>query len=178
MTQGRPLQKQEIPLLWTIDRRERIERIGYHTPAGIEFREERYDMGGWPPGEAEKGESMLRECFDRGGWFRGEFNGERLVAAAVLDSRFLPGEGRRLQLSFLHVGHGARGRGLGRKLFELAAAEARARGATHLYISATPSENTIGFYRGMGCCVTARVDPELFALEPLDIHFECPLLAQ
>jgi hypothetical protein len=42
-----------------------------------------------------------------------------------------------------------------------------------LYISATPSENTINFYLRSGCRVTAQLDPELFALEPKDIHLEC-----
>ena len=75
-----------------------------------------------------------------------------------------------LQLKFLHVSNGYRDQGLGRRLFNLAAEEASRRGARRLYISATPSEHTIGFYLGLGCSVTAEPDPDLFALEPDDIH--------
>jgi hypothetical protein len=55
----------------------------------------------------------------------------------------------------------------------VAKATARERGAKRLYISATPSENTINFYLRRGCVVAAEVDPHLFELEPEDIHLEC-----
>jgi hypothetical protein len=51
-----------------------------------------------------------------------------------------------------------------------AAEEARRRGAGHMYISATPSEHTVTFYLGLGCCVSASPVPELLELEPDDIH--------
>ena len=66
-----------------------------------------------------------------------------------------------------------RRQGVGRRLFELAKATARENGAKQLYISATPSENTINFYLRSGCRVTKQPDPELLALEPEDIHLEC-----
>ena len=49
-------------------------------------------------------------------------------------------------------------------------AKARELGAGSLYVSATPSENTVDYYRHLGCVVTREVDPELYALEPEDIH--------
>ena len=44
--------------------------------------------------------------------------------------------------------------------------------ARKLYISATPSENTINFYLNIGCIITREVDQALFELEPEDIHLE------
>ena len=79
---------------------------------------------------------------------------------------------RELQLEFLHVGQQHRGASLGRTLFEKALARARELGARRLYVSATPSENTIGFYLRRGCRVTDDVDAALFELEPEDIHLE------
>jgi hypothetical protein len=63
----------------------------------------------------------------------------------------------------------------GRQLFAHAQAAAQERWARGLYISATPSTHTVGFYRSLGCRLIAEPDPELFALEPEDIHFVCPL---
>jgi len=60
-------------------------------------------------------------------------------------------------------------------LFNLAVAEARRRGAKWMYISATPSEHTIGFYLRLGCQVTLEPDPDLFELEPEDIRLEYDL---
>jgi GNAT superfamily N-acetyltransferase len=128
-----------------------------------------------PTGEAEKYTPILRDCFDRGGWFYGAFDDERLIGAVVLESNFIGMHQNQLQLKFLHVSRSYKNRGLGAKLFELAKATARERGATRLYISATPSENTINFYTRLGCVVAKDPDPELFELEPEDIHLQCSL---
>src|SRR4029077_17309934 len=94
---------------------------------------------------------------------------------AVLESRFI-GKGKdHLQLKFLHISSCYRDKGFGQQLFDLAASEARQRGAKSLYISAPPSEHTINFYLRLGCKVVSEPDPELFELEPEDIHLEYDL---
>jgi predicted N-acetyltransferase YhbS len=75
----------------------------------------------------------------------------------------------------MHVGRDYRDQGLGARLFEQARDAARALGAPAMYISATPSEHTIRFYQARGATLLAVPDPELFALEPEDIHLECPV---
>ena len=102
----------------------------------------------------------------------GAFDNERLVAVAILDSRFIGNPEDQLQLKFLHVSRSFRKQGLGSKLFELAKLAARQKGAKRLYISATRSENTVNFYMRLGCTLVKEPDPELFALEPVDIHLE------
>ena len=52
---------------------------------------------------------------------------------------------------------------------------ARSRGAVGLYISATPSENTVHFYQRRGALLLRTPDAELFVREPEDIHLECPV---
>jgi len=59
---------------------------------------------------------------------------------AILDSLFVSRESRRM--------------GLGRQLFGLCAAAARAEGARMLYISAEPAVETQAFYRSVGCVPT------------------------
>ncbi len=132
-------------------------------------------MRGWPEGEPEHYEPMLLECFDHGGTFYGAFHEDVLVGASVLEARRIGRALDRLQLPFLHVSQRQRGTGLGRLLFERAAARAHELGARQLYVSATPSENTIRFYLRRGCRVAREVDPALFALEPEDIHLELDL---
>jgi len=68
------------------------------------------------------------------------------------------------------VSHDHRNQGLGRLLFEQAVERARAMGASRLYISATPSENTVDVYLHLGCVVANELDDELFELELEDIH--------
>lgn len=177
MIYGRQLARDEVRRIWTIDRSEVIE-MTYTLAEGMLLpRPEYFAVRGWPPGEIGLYTSLLEDCFERGGWFFGLFDGNRLVGVAVLESRFIGQPADQLQLEFLHVSNGYRDQGLGRQLFELAAAEARRRGARRLYISATPSQHTIDFYLGLGCFVTSEPDPGLLALEPDDIHLEYSLAA-
>jgi len=170
---GRELRREEIEQVWAIDRSEAINNVYYLARGTLTLTPEHYDMRGWPPGEAEKYTPGLIACFDRGGWFWGLFDQAKLIGAAVLESKFIGPNKDQLQLKFLHVSRAYRRQGLGRQLFELAKVKARERGARRLYISATPSENTINFYLRLGCTMTQEPDPELFEFEPEDIHLEC-----
>ena len=85
----RALTRDEIHDLWSIDRRETIEAM-YRVEGGeLVRRRERHDVRGWPPGEPERDERILLDCFDHGGWLLGAFEGEWLVGVAVLESRFI-----------------------------------------------------------------------------------------
>jgi N-acetylglutamate synthase-like GNAT family acetyltransferase len=53
--------------------------------------------------------------------------------------------------------------------------KARDLGAKKLYVSATPSLNTITFYQNRGFKLTKDVNQELFEKEPEDIHMELTL---
>ena len=173
----RELERQEVRDVWSIDRAEVIDKIYYRDGNDLVLKPEHYDMKGWPPGEPEHYGPILLDCFDRGGTFYGAFDGEKLIGTAVLESRFI-GQGKdQLQLKFLHVSRGHRQAGLGRTLFEKAVEKARELGARRLYISSTPSENTVRFYLRRGCRVTEDVDPALFELEPEDIHLELEIPA-
>ena len=169
----RRLEREEIGLLWTIDRRELVERIYEVRDGGLVLRPAFFDIPGWPTREPAKTMPLLEASFDRGGVFLGVFDDARLVGAAVIDTRRLGPAGDLVQLSFLHVGRDHRRLGVGTELFEAAQDVAAELGAAGLYVSATPSENTVDFYRRRGCRVTLHPDPELLALEPEDVHFEC-----
>jgi len=173
----RALERHELDDLWSIDRAELIERVYYHEADELVLVPERHDVKGWPAGEPEQYGPILLDCFDRGGTCLGSFDGETLIGAAVLDHRPVGSEKDRLQLKFLHVSQRHRQAGHGRRLFEEAVTRARALGARRLYVSATPSENTVGFYLRRGCRVANEVDPALFELEPKDIHLELDIPA-
>jgi len=171
----RALRRDEIDQIWSIDRGEVIENIYILVDGELTLKPDYYDVCGWPPGEGKTYTPLLIDCYDRGGWFYGVFEDGRLAAVAILESKFIGEPRDMLQLKFLHVSRAYRGQGLGRQLFGKAKEVAVQRGARRLYISATPSEHTINFYLRLGCTVTRQPDPELFALEPEDIHLECAI---
>jgi predicted N-acetyltransferase YhbS len=171
----RLLQREELADVWTIDRREVVENIYVLRDGQLALTPHNFDIRGWQHGEPELYTPMFLDCYDRGGTFWGAFEGDALVGTAILESRLIGSQRDTLQLKFLHVSRDYRKRGLGASLFSKAAETAKSLGAAKMYISATPSENTINFYRRLGCVLATEVDPELFALEPEDIHLECPI---
>ena len=172
MLTDRLLLRNEIEQIWLLDRSEVIDNVYYLENGTLVLKPEHYDMRGWPPGEAEEYTPILVDCFDRGGWFCGVFDDGQLVGVAVLEAKFIGEHKDQLQLKFLHVSRSHRGRGIGKSLFAKSAHKARELGARQLYISATPSEHTIDFYLRCGCKPAGHIDPDLYALEPEDIHME------
>jgi GNAT superfamily N-acetyltransferase len=104
---------------------------------------------------------------EQGATIFGAFDGERLVGIGLVTPHIRPGIA---QLSYLHVGNGYRGQGIGRRLvaeLERVAIEA---GDTEMVVSATPTVNTVRFYMGCGYAPMAEPLAELFEKEPEDIH--------
>jgi GNAT superfamily N-acetyltransferase len=171
----RALERGEIGRIWTIDRREHIANIYRLVDDGLQLEAHNFDVPGWHPDTIAETTPLLYEMFDRGARSFAAFDGGQLAGASVLDTLPRGERGDLLQLELLHVGRDYRGQGLGTRLFEQARTAARALGARGLYISATPSENTVRFYQRRGATLLAVPDPALFALEPEDIHLECPV---
>ena len=94
---------------------------------------------------------------------------------SVIDTKLIEGASDHLQLLYLYVSRSVRGQGVGKTLFAEAAEAACSLGAKALYISATPTENTVDFYRHLGASVVADPDPDLLAAEPDDVHLTYPL---
>src|SRR5919106_5140760 len=85
----RLLQREEIPLIWQIDRREIVENIYYLCDGELLLKPDYFDIQGWPPGEPEQYTPILLDCYDRCGTFWGAFENDLLVGAAVLESKFI-----------------------------------------------------------------------------------------
>ena len=76
------------------------------------------------------------------------------------------------QLAFLHVSATFRATGIGRRLSEELDLIARNAGHTEMVVSATPSQNTVRFYMSRGYELMAQALPELYELEPEDVHMK------
>ena len=172
MIRGRTLSKEEIKEIWTIDRSEVIHKVYHFENGGLSLKQEFYDIKGWSQETIKEFTPHLTACFDRGGWFWGLFENTQMIGVVVLDNKFIGPNKDQLQFKFLHISRAYQGKGLGKELFELAIKEAQNRGAKGLYISSAPSENTVTFYLNRGCTLVPKPDPELYTLEPEDIHLE------
>ena len=79
----------------------------------------------------------------------------------------------RIILEMMQVSRSYRRKGIGKILFEKAKELAKTAGATQLYISAFSSEDTIEFYKSMGCVITDNPIIELTKEEPCDLQMVC-----
>ena len=171
MIDVRRMRPDEVGKIRGIDRAEVI-RIGYRQQ-GTELIEMsvRWDDEGWREGEGEHSYGQMirgaRALLDLGGTAFGAFDGDRLIGIAIYRPRLTETVG---QFGLLHVSDGYRRRGIASRLFQKVLALARADGATHLYVSATPSGSAVGFYLSAGFTPTADPDPQLLREEPDDIH--------
>ena len=107
-----------------------------------------------------------------GASFFGAFEGDALLGLAIVDPTF---DASMAWLAFLHISRPYRRRGAATALWNAAEEEARAAGATSMYVSAVPTGSAVGFYLSRGCELAESVHPDLYAMEPDDVHLVCPL---
>ena len=168
----RGLDRSELSRVGEIDRAERIDLLSEQRGTELVARQGAWSAAAWDPaghGEhsvAAKMRELLRYV-DHGGVARGAIAGGRLVAMGVVVPHLRPGVA---QLAFLHVSASWRGAGIGSRLSAQLEQIARTAGDSDLVVSATPSGNTVRFYVGRGFRPTAEPLPELFDLEPEDVH--------
>ncbi|MDX6413797.1 MAG: hypothetical protein QOH23_1207 [Gaiellaceae bacterium] len=166
----RALIRDEIELIWEIDRSEVHHHIYKVVNGQLSLVPAYFEVPGWHPRMVEADRPRLYECFDRGGTFLGSLDDDTLNGVSVVDTRVVGSDKDGLQLLYFYVSRPVRGQGIGSALFAAAAETARAQGAKTLYVSSVPTENTVNFYLGRGASLARRPDPDLFAAEPDDIH--------
>ena len=125
------------------------------------------DAAGWHAFEAR-----WRAFVPASGVVLGAFAGTRLVGIATLRRAIRPGID---QLEALFVDRAHRRLGAAAALVAGIEALARSGGARLLYVSATPSESAVGFYRSRGFIPTVTPIPELLEHEPEDVHMTLAL---
>lgn len=173
----RELARDELARVGEIDRTERISMLFEQQGTELVERPGTWDSPPWDPdGHGEHSvaaqRSALEHYADAGGIGRGAFSNGLLVGIGVVVPHLRPGIA---QLAFLHVSRRFRSAGLGGRLaadLETIASDA---GDTEIVVTATPSENTVRFYLGRGYLPMASPLPELFELEPEDIHLSKPI---
>jgi ribosomal protein S18 acetylase RimI-like enzyme len=168
----RTVSETELAKIAEIDRREQI-RVGYELIDGkLISSDVNWDVSSFSPeGIGEHTVSRQIEfCLQHiqsGARVIGAFSGEKLLRIVVLTPEVRP---RLAQIAYLLVGHEYRRMGIGTDLINMAESHARTTGAEQLYVSATPSESAVGLYTRMGFEPVEDPLPELYELEPDDIH--------
>jgi len=97
----------------------------------------------------------------------GAFDLERLVGLAVYRPNLTK---TTAQLLALFVSNNFRRKGIASDLLQYICRQTKEDGYQYLYVSATPSASAVGFYMAHGFQPAENIHPELYELEPEDIH--------
>lgn len=168
----RILEPAELARVAEIDRAERIDALYVQHGTRLELQRGDFSSPPWDTqGDGEHSVAAQRRELEHlakaGAVAFGAFEGEQLVGIGVVRLDVRP---RVAQLAYLHVSNGYRGLGIGGRLSDELERIAREAGATSIVVSATPSLNTVRFYQGRGFQPMADPLPELYELEPEDVH--------
>ena len=168
----RPLAHTELSRVGEIDRTERIDLIFGQCGTQLVERPGNWSATAWDPdGHGEHSVEAQRDALEHyvgvGGIALGAFSARQLVGIGVVVPHFRPAIA---QLAFLHVSEAFRAAGIGSRLSDELEQMARGAGDSEMVVSATPSENSVHFYLGRGYELVAQPLPELFELEPDDVH--------
>ncbi len=167
----KPLTQSEIDRIREIDRTEHVT-VNYSVADGqivsqpVDIHVPRWFDDDSPHGVARKIKEWSPILKD-GGLMFGAFDEDILAGIIILRPKLAE---TMAQLAVLHISQKYRRQGIGEALTAHIIEKAKTFGATHLYVSAAPTQSAVNFYLKQGFQLTEKVHPELYALEPEDIH--------
>jgi len=178
MIRIRRLAISDITRIGEIDRSEHVT-VGYTVRDGqlqaeaVDWRVPRWSAVGYGDHHVQTlVEKNLVTLEQQSGVLFGAFHGDVLAGMAILRPKL---QDDMAQLSFLHVSSGFRRQGIATRLVHAVFELAGELGGRRIYVSSTPSGSAVGFYLSQGFQLADAVHPELYALEPDDIHMIKPL---
>ncbi|MDJ0952714.1 MAG: GNAT family N-acetyltransferase [Acidimicrobiia bacterium] len=173
----RELAANSIELIREIDRSEHIDVLYTVDDGRLHSERVEIEVPPWDP-EGDGDHSSARRITEfepivtGGAALLGAFIDDLFAGIAIVDPSFEEGTA---WFAFLHVSRVYRRRGVASALWDAGVKIAADAGASSMYVSATPSGSAVGFYTSHGCRLAERPHPELFAMEPEDIHLTCPV---
>lgn len=134
-----------------------------------------YDEKGFSNG-LEEHKKGLEHTILTHGYVVGAYNDQGLLVGFATLNRPIFGKSYRyVLLDQLFISKPFRKHGIGKTLMKLCMDEARLWGANKLYICAGSSEDSIAFYRSIGCSNAMEINQELYESDPRDFQLECEL---
>ena len=168
----RSLSPHDLSLIREIDRSEEIFSLYRLKNGKLELEPHRETVTHWDEKELDQLVQHQHEILQKHGVVTGAFHQQKLVGVASVENVQRGIESAYFKLDILYVSNAYRGHRIGKYLLLFSKNLAKRFGADKLYISATPTKNTVDFYMKHGAAITQEVDPVLLQQEPDDIHLE------
>lgn len=142
-----------------VDGKRQLVEIDYHEKS-------------WPDG-FERYYNELIEIIKADGVAFGAFDSEeKLLGIATLKKQHFGKSAKYVLLDSMFVTYEKRGLGLGKALFNLCVEKSRDWNVDKIYICAGSAEDTIAFYKGIGCVDALEINEKLYTDDPRDMQLE------
>lgn len=172
----RPLAQSELELIWSqINRRELITQMYWQHGDELEAYDCHHDVEAWDAKMVAEDRISLNKAYNKGAIFTGAWDAERLVGVCVVSKEPIASFVGARFLKYFYIDADYRGCGIGAKLMQAAKHSVQQLKGNALYISSIPTCNTVDFYISQGAEVLVEPDPDLFELEPEDVHLLCQI---
>ena len=119
--------------------------------------------------------NALRATFESGGFAIGAFDGEMLVGFVSINRNVFGNLSKYVLLDQMLVDNKYQGQGIGKELFRMSAEKAKEWGVDKFYICAGSSEDTLAFYKALGCVDAMEINQGLQEEDENDMQFEYDL---
>jgi len=126
---------------------------------------------GYPDGY-DNHHAALKATFDGAGLVVGAFDGERMVGFVSVNRDVFGSQFSHVLLDQMFVDNNYQGCGIGKELFRLAVKTVKEWDVDKLYICAGSSEDTLGFYKSLGCIPAVEINQELAEGDENDMQLE------
>jgi len=124
------------------------------------------------PGGYEEHLAGLKATFEGGGFAIGALCGGQLVGFVSVNRDVFGSQYKYVLLDQLFVDNQYQNNGIGKMLFYMSAEKAKEWGVDKLYICAGSSEDTLAFYRALGCLDAKEINKQLYENDENDIQME------
>lgn len=129
----------------------------------------------WPDGYERYHGELLSILKSKGAAFGAFDEKNKLLGFASLKYQSFGISSRYVLLDSMFVTYESRGLGLGKELFRMCAQKSKEWNADKIYICAGSAEDTIAFYRSLGCIDAIEINEELYDEDPRDLQLEYKL---
>lgn len=167
----RELELEECDRISEIDASHFIKRVWRNVDGEYRLLSINYYEPDWPDGYRAYRDKLQSTIAD-GGFAIGAFRANRLVGFATLNPQQFGGTARYVLLDSMFVSREVRGKGIGKLLFRSCVDQARKWGADKLYLCASSNEDTVAFYKKLGCTEAVEINQRLYAEDERDIQLE------
>ncbi|MDW7660713.1 MAG: GNAT family N-acetyltransferase [Bacillota bacterium] len=142
-----------------VDGERKLVEIGYQDPT-------------WPNGYEHHYDNLVKTIENKG-LALGAFDDKgKLIGFVTVNAEVFGERSRYVLLDQLFITLEHRGKGIGKDLMTKAAVASRSFGAEKLFICAGSAEETIAFYKAMGCVMAEEINESLYNEDPRDLQME------